>query len=107
MSVFGKYKPKDYIEIVYAHNCYLQMAAETGIFGLLIFLWFVAALLKGAVFKVLKFKDKFLKATLIGIVGGILAYLVHSFVDTHLYSLPLAVLFWAMAGLAAAKIESK
>lgn len=107
MSVFGKYKPEDYIEIVYAHNCYLQMAAETGIFGLLIFLWFVAALLKGAVFKVLKFKDKFLKATLIGIVGGILAYLVHSFVDTHLYSLPLAVLFWAMAGLAATKIESK
>ncbi|KPK39193.1 MAG: hypothetical protein AMJ78_08870 [Omnitrophica WOR_2 bacterium SM23_29] len=107
MSVFGKYKPKDYIEIVYAHNCYLQMAAEIGIFGLLIFLWFIVALIKSSIFKLLRFDDKFLKATLIGIVGGILAYLVHSFVDTHLYSLPLAVLFWAMAGLAAAKTGAK
>ena len=107
MSVFGRYKPYDYNEIVYAHNCYLQMAAETGIFGLLIFLWFVLKLFKSAILKLLKSKDKLLKATLIGITGGILAYLAHSFVDTHLYSLPLAVLFWAMAGLAAAKIESK
>ena len=107
MSVFGRYKPYDYNEIVYAHNCYLQMAAETGIFGLLIFLWFVFKFFKSAILKLLKSKDKFSKATLIGIAGGILAYLVHSFVDTNLYSLPLAVLFWAMAGLATARIESK
>lgn len=107
MSVFGKYKPEDYIEIVYAHNCYLQMAAEIGIFGLLVFLWFVIALFRSAFLKFIKSEDKFLKASTIGIVGGIIAYLVQSFFDTNLYSLPLAVLFWSLAGLAAAKIESK
>ncbi len=107
MSVFGRYRPPDYGEIVYAHNCYLQMAAEIGIFGLSIFLWFIVALFKSTILKLIKSDDKFLKAALIGLIGGILAYLVHSFVDTNLYSLPLAVLFWAMAGLAAAKISSK
>lgn len=107
MSVFGKYRPPDYGEIVYAHNCYLQMAAEIGIFGLLIFMWFVFRLFQRAIFKLVKTEDRFVKAAFLGVIGGILAYLVHSVVDTNLYSLPLAVLFWAMAGLAAAKISSK
>lgn len=107
MSVFGRYKPPNYGEIVYAHNCYLQMAAEIGIFGLLIFIWFIFCLFRGAIFKLIKTEDRFVKAAFLGVIGGVLAYLVHSAVDTNLYSLPLAVLFWAMAGLAAAKIESK
>lgn len=107
MSVFGKYKPEYYKEIVYAHNCYLQMAAEIGIFGLLIFMWFVFRLFQSTIFKLTKSEDKLVKAAFLGVSGGILAYLVHSFVDTNLYSLPLAVLFWAMSGLAAAKVPSK
>ncbi len=105
MNVFSGYKPKNYPWIVYAHNCYLQIIAETGVVGLLIFLWFAFVLIKDTIFKLIKCGDKFLKAFLIGLIGGILAYLVHSFFDTNLYSLPLAVLFWAFAGLAAAKIQ--
>lgn len=107
MNVFGSYKPKSYSEIVYAHNCYLQLAAEMGIIGLFIFLWFVFALLKGAILKFMKYEDRFLRAALIGFAGGILAYLVHSLFDTNLYSLSLAVLFWAVAGLTAAKIQQE
>ncbi len=107
MNVFSGYKPKSYSEIVYAHNCYLQMAAEIGITGLLIFLWFLFALFKSAVFRAARTEDKFLKAALTGITAGILGYLAHSFFDTNLFSLSLAVLFWSMAGLAAANIESE
>ena len=107
MNVFSRYKPENYSWVVYAHNCYLQIIAEMGIVGLLIFLWFAFVLIKDAIFKLIKCRDKFLKAFLTGLIGGVLAYLVHSFFDTNLYSLPLAVLFWAFAGLAAAKIQSE
>lgn len=106
MHVFERFKPKSYLEIVYAHNCYLQMATEIGIFGLLIFLWFIVSVLRKTLSKLFKSDDIFLKATTIGIAGGILAYLVNSFFDTSLYSLPLAVLFWAMSGLAVANIRA-
>lgn len=106
MHSFEKFKPKSYREIVYAHNCYLQMAAEIGIFGLLAFLWFILSLLRTAYSKLSMQKDIFLKAAAIGIVGGIMAYLVNSFFDNNLYSLPLAALFWALSGLVVARIEA-
>ncbi|MFH1441851.1 MAG: O-antigen ligase family protein [Candidatus Omnitrophota bacterium] len=85
----------------YAHNCFLQIWAETGIFSLLSFISFIMALLlRGiAVFK--KTNDYIL----LGILCGLLAFLVHSFFDTDLYSLQLAVLFWTVAGILAAAIN--
>lgn len=105
MSVFEKYKPADYKEIVYAHNCFLQMAAETGIIGLLIFLWFCASVISGALSKFFSTSDRLMRATAIGAAGCILAFFANSLVDTILYSLPLAVLFWSLCGLAAARTQ--
>lgn len=106
MHSFEKFKPKSYHEIVYAHNCYLQMAVESGISGLLIFIWFIFTVLRKSLSKFFKFDDIFLKALTIGLAGGILAYVVDSFFDNSLYSLPLAVLFWTMSGLAITKIRA-
>ena len=36
---------------------------------------------------------------LLGVMAGVLAFLVQSFFDTNLYSLQLVVLFWFMLGL--------
>lgn len=105
MSVFEKYKPADYKWIVYAHNCFLQIAAETGIIGLLVFLWFCASILIRAISKFFGTSDKFMKAAVIGAAACIIATLTNSFVDTNLYSLPLAVLFWSLCGLAAARVQ--
>lgn len=85
----------------YAHNCYLQIWAEAGIFALLSFLWFIILLFKRGI-KILKKKEDYL---LLGVLSGIFGFLVHSFFDTHLYSLRLAVLFWFMAGFAVAIIN--
>lgn len=83
----------------YAHNCYLQMASDIGIIGLISFLLFVAAVL-GAGFKSLKsVKDPFYYSLIFGIAMGLVAFLVQSAVDTNLYSLPLAALFWLSSGL--------
>lgn len=83
---------------VYPHNCYLQMAAETGLLGLGSFLWFLVAFFQAG----LRYWERCRDFLLLGLMCGILAFLVHSFVDSNLYQLQLAVLFWFMLGLAVA-----
>lgn len=89
----------------YAHNCYLQMACDTGILGLLSFLVFVAMLISRGFSALKKIKDPLLYSLILGINLGLIAFLTHSAVDTNLYSLPLAALFWLSAGLLLAVIK--
>jgi len=83
----------------YAHNCYLQMAAETGALGLVAFL----ALLWGMGVQVRRglrtatSREHFL---LLGLATGLLAFVIHAAVDTDFYSLRQAALFWVLAGCA-------
>jgi O-antigen ligase len=89
----------------YAHNCYLQMAADVGLLGLISFLLFVAAVLSTG-FKALKIiKDPLYYSLILGIGLGLIAFLVHSAGDTNLYSLPLAALFWLSAGILLATVK--
>ena len=83
----------------YAHNCFLQIWAETGIFSLLSFLLFISSILYKSINAFIKSED-FL---LLGISCAIFGFLVHSLFDTHLYSLQLAVLFWTLLGILAAQ----
>lgn len=90
--------------VTYAHNCYLQMAAEMGVIGLLCFLWIIGRLFKSGLRLLRHFTprnddDRQLKFLLTGLLCGLLAFLLHSFVDTHLYSLQLNALFWYTMGL--------
>ncbi|MBI5143640.1 MAG: O-antigen ligase family protein, partial [Candidatus Omnitrophica bacterium] len=78
----------------YAHNGYLQLAAETGMLGLSIFLLLIGR----AFFYVFKYISGnltlFYKSFTLGLAAGLLAFLIHSFFDTNLQSLPLITLFW-------------
>ena len=86
---------------VYPHNSYLQMAAETGLSGLFAFFWFLFNFFKIGLRHFKKSKNYLV----LGLLSGILAFLVHAFFDTHLYSLQLVVLFWFMLGLTVAVIK--
>ena len=106
MGNFPKYN-KDYFHlqygvIPYAHNCYLQIAAETGIVGLVSFLTLIGTFFIHTIMSLRKTRDRFYHAVLAGISAGIIITLIHSAVDTNLYSLQLSVLFWIMLGLNAA-----
>jgi len=79
----------------YAHNCFLQIAAEAGIFALLSFVAFVGLLLSKA-FAAFRRTNDFI---LLGILCAMTGYLFHSFFDNSLYSLQLTFLFWFFAGL--------
>ena len=86
----------------YAHNCYLQIWAESGIFSLVFFLLFVVTIFwKGiAAFK------KQENALLLGLLCGLFAFLIHSFFDTQLYSVSQSFLFWSMLGVFAAATQN-
>lgn len=85
----------------YAHNCYIQLAAEMGFWGLGSFLWILASLFQKLIgqLKSLKARDQSLNILNIAMLGGTLAFLGHSFVDTNLFSLQLSALFWFMIGM--------
>ncbi|MCM8797692.1 MAG: O-antigen ligase family protein, partial [Candidatus Omnitrophica bacterium] len=86
---------------VYSHNSYLQKAAETGLLGLFSFFFVIFNFFKIGMRHFKRSKDYLL----LGFLCGILAFLVHAFFDTHLYSLQLVVLFWFMLGLAVAVMK--
>lgn len=89
----------------YAHNCYLQIAAETGIIGLASFLLFLFCL--GSVCwrslqrpaESLPPQSRELRPILIGLTAGVLAFLVQSAFDTNLYAVRQATLFWTLSGM--------
>ncbi len=82
----------------YPHNCYLQMAAETGLIGLLAFLWVIFGFFRAGFRHIQRYEDLFV----LGLVCGIFSFLVHSAVDSNLYELQLVAWFWFMLGLAVA-----
>jgi len=84
---------------LYAHNCYLQLAAETGVLGLGCFLWMLFILLRHGLIYCRKIKDIWPLTILQGTVAGLIGYLVQSFFDNTFYTSQLGVLMWILIGL--------
>lgn len=99
MENYQKFWLKPTAEISYAHNCYLQILAETGIIGLVTFLSFLFIWFTGTLKTLSRRADPFYSFSFLGLSTGLVAYLINSFVDTNFYSLPIAVLFWFILGL--------
>ena len=95
---FPDYKPKGYIDDRYAHNCYLQMAAEIGIIGALFFILFILTGLFCSLGGILSMPQGERKCLAIGLFSGSAGFAINSAVDTHLFSLTLAVLFSVLLG---------
>jgi putative inorganic carbon (HCO3(-)) transporter len=97
--VAPKYKIFEGFFECYPHNAYLHMAVESGILGLAAFIWVMFALFKGVLAARKKISDGFLRALLMGLLAGLLGFLVHSCFDTNFYALKLGVLMWFVIGL--------
>ena len=83
----------------YPHNCYLQMAVETGILGLLSFLWVIGVLFYRSIRNLAHMRDPLLGMLLLGSLIGLGGFLVHSFFDTNFYSVQLGSFMWLVMGL--------
>lgn len=101
MRNFESYRRDVGTNPTYAHNCYIQLAAETGIAGLVCFLWIMAGVFRHSLERIrIHFHaNRNLAVLCAGLLSGILAFLVHSFFDTNWYSLQLSVYLWVMIGL--------
>jgi O-antigen ligase len=83
----------------YPHNSYLQMTAETGVVGLLSFLWLLFSLYKNSFRNLKKMQRPELRFLLISFLTGLSGLLIHSFFDTTLYSVQLSSFMWLLMGL--------
>ena len=98
MRRFPHYAPSVYVS--YAHNSFLQIWAETGIFSLLSFFSFLGILFSRGIKLFRANNDGYL----LGVLCGLFGFLVHTFFDNQLYTLHLSALFWSMAGVLSALI---
>jgi len=79
------------------HNKYLLVWAETGIGGLLAFIWFLLATIRRG-WDCWNLKDRFLSPLAFGFTAAIAGQMVHMFVDVF-NSRPQVQLLWLVAGL--------
>ncbi|MFH1753521.1 MAG: O-antigen ligase family protein [Candidatus Omnitrophota bacterium] len=99
MANYARFRLPEDSGIWYAHNSYLQIAAETGILGLVSFIWVIA---KAAVISLRSWRsigDSLLKFIYLGLFCGIVSFLVLSFFDVTHFSLRPAVLFYLSLGV--------
>ena len=88
----------------HAHNLYLQIAVEMGVFALIVFLVFI--------FLYAQFSFSFCKSALnrsnklicLGIFSGVLAVLVQGMTDYVWYNYRIFLLFWMVVGLGMAHV---
>ncbi len=110
MKLFQEYRRKyqgyaDYSP-TYAHNGYVQLATETGLLGLAAFLWIFCRLFKNVIAKAKELRQNTSShKLLVSLSAALMVWLVHSGVDTNLYSLQLSILFWFLVGLLVAEYK--
>ncbi len=101
MRIFQAYRRVPSSSPTFAHNCYIQMAMEVGILGLVAFLFIIFKLFYEFFKKqkLLFFTSGNLRVVSFGILSGIVAFLTHSFFDNNLYSLQLSSFLWYLIGI--------
>jgi putative inorganic carbon (HCO3(-)) transporter len=100
VPIIGRYSKDFYPDTSYPHNSYLHITAETGLVGLFAFIWIFATLFNTAYRKLKETKTKSEdNIELVGLLSGLIAFLVHSFFDTNLASLLLVTSFWVVVAL--------
>lgn len=82
----------------YAHNGYLQMAAETGLPSLACFLTFLFFYFRKAFGFLKGATNEEEKRTLVGILTGLVNFLILSLIDTILHNPQSVMGFWFLAG---------
>jgi putative inorganic carbon (HCO3(-)) transporter len=82
-----------------AHNTYIIIAAEMGIFVLFVFLLIIFVLFKNTLWLYRRIEDKFIKAVALGMLGGIAGMLVANMFGSRLESEEVSAYFWILAGL--------
>ena len=87
----------------YAHNLYLDIAVETGLVALFFFGWFLGAAFQGSLSRTF-FRGEGLS---LGAAAGLAAYIVHSFFETPLFSIHVALVLSLFIAFGATKVTKE
>lgn len=98
-TVYPKYRVVGAGEVQVTHNDYLQLLAETGVFGALAFIAFWGLFLVYGARHILRETDTSERWLSAGIYAGILAFLLHSLVDFDFYNPSLSFFPFLLAGV--------
>ncbi|MFA5410471.1 MAG: O-antigen ligase family protein [Candidatus Omnitrophota bacterium] len=105
---YGKYKLPEIGEdyqtnySMYAHNNFLQITGETGLFGLIVFLWLLFRLVKKNIDIYKRLKEGYYKIISLCLLACILAFLINGLTETSLYYSRVAMIFWYLIGFSLA-----
>lgn len=91
-----------------SHNLYLDVASETGIFGLLVWLFLISGscLLLFLAIKKRKYQqDEFFAAINIGLLGSLVYFSVHSFFETAIFNPVVLAVFMIILALASSSSQ--
>ncbi len=80
------------------HNIFLHIGAETGVLGLIAFILLIVAIFAEGIKDIVS-NDDFGAYMVIGMLGGIIAFLVHGLVDTASLGSKLYMFVWFFAGI--------
>ena len=80
------------------HNIFLHITAEMGIFGLALVLWLLSMILYGSVDYITR-HEGFIVYAVIGMVAGIMAFLIHGLFDTASIGSKMFLFIWFFSGI--------
>ena len=80
------------------HNIFLEVAAEMGVAGLAIFIWLIFIVYKEGLTYIRSSEDS-MSNVVVGLIGGITAFLVHGLVDAASLGNHLFLIFWFFTGM--------
>lgn len=81
-----------------AHNSYIQIWAESGVFALLSFLIFIGIILYKGIKLVKNNQSRIIVLLIMGIICGVFSDLINCFFDSHLLFLQTSAPFWFLLG---------
>lgn len=94
--------------IAHAHNLFLQVAVDLGVFGLVAFVALFTASLFAALrtWRLTARVDHNLAAVGVGLAAALLAVLIHGLLDSPLWAAKTTVILWAILGLSVAACQA-
>ncbi|HTZ11123.1 MAG TPA: O-antigen ligase family protein [Candidatus Margulisiibacteriota bacterium] len=86
-------------EHMYAHNNFLQMAADLGLLGLVAFCFLLFRLFRYSARNYSLLNDNYLKVLSLCVGAALMAFLINGLTETSLYYSRVAMIFWYLVGL--------
>lgn len=85
--------------LIYPHNLFLNFWSETGLLGLIAIVWYGVQLIRSGIRGLLRGSSPWVRALSLGLLGLVLAFLVHGIGDVPYFKNDQALAFWVLTGI--------